>query len=137
MDRYYNIAKFMDKWMCLREQNGNITKYFELRNIQKIGIYGYGLLGKHLIWEIERFNPTAHVEWILDKRADAISITKYAVYKPEEIQIISKPEIIVVSAINDFEEIEAMLSSAVRVPVLSLETIMKDCIKRIQRGESL
>ena len=73
----------------------------------------------------------------MDKRADAISIAKYAVYKPEQIQVISKPDIIVVSAINDFEEIEAMLSSAVRVPVQSLETIIKDCINRMQRREQV
>ena len=41
------------------------------------------------------------------------------------------------SAINDFEEIEAMLSSAVRVPVQSLETIIKDCINRMQRREQV
>ncbi len=137
MDRYYKIAKCMDIWMSLREHGENINQYFKLRNIQKIGIYGYGLLGKHLVWEIENSNNTAHVEWILDKRADAISIAKYAVYKPEQIQVISKPDIIVVSAINDFEEIEAMLSSAVRVPVQSLETIIKDCINRMQRREQV
>lgn len=137
MERYYKIAKCMNMWMYLREQGENINKYFELRNIKKIGIYGYGMLGKHLVWEIENFNNLAHVEWILDRRADTISIEKYAVYKPEKIQIISKPEIIVVSAVNDFEEIEALLSSVVRVPVQSLETIIKDCIKRVQRREQV
>lgn len=132
MDRYHVIAKCMDIWMNLREKNHSINKYFLLRKIQKIGIYGYGILGRHLIWEIEQSGGIVKVEWILDKRADSITTSHYPVYQPDRIADINKPELIVVCAINDFEEIEAFISERIRVPIIALDTIVKECNRKAQ-----
>lgn len=137
MDRYHVIAKCMDIWMNLRENNNSINEYFKLREIQKVGIYGYGILGRHLIWEIEQSGGLINVEWILDKRADSITTLHYPVYQPDRIATIDSPELIVVCAINDFEEIEAFISEQTRVPIISLDSIIKECNRKAQEEHNL
>lgn len=137
MDRYHVIAKCMDIWMNLREKDNSINEYFKLRKLQKVGIYGYGILGRHLIWEIEQSGGLVNVEWILDKRADSITTAQYPVYQPDRILTITNPELIVVCAINDFEEIEADICERTRVPIISLDTIIKECNRKAQEEHNL
>lgn len=135
MDRYHVIAKCMDTWMNLRENDYTVNTYFSQRNIHKIGIYGYGILGRHLIWEIEQSELQAL--WILDKRAGSITTASYPVYLPDAVEEIEQPDVIVVCAVSDFEEIEAFLCERTRVPVVSLETMIKECDWKLQMGFSV
>lgn len=132
MDRYHIIAKYLDYWLDLREKKYSINEYFKVRDIHKVGIYGYGILGRHLIWEIEQSDNIIGIEWILDIRAETITEAKYPVYMPESVETISEVELIVVCAINDFDEIEAYISSRIRTPVISLKEIIEECNGRLQ-----
>jgi len=132
MERYYAIAKCLDIWMNLREKNHSINDYFKVRNIRKVGIYGYGILGKHLFWELEQSDDAICVSWILDQRAERIMNLNCQVLQPEMIEKIEEPDLIVVSAINDFEEIEMFISEKTRVSVLSLESIIIECNMELQ-----
>lgn len=134
MERYKVIAKCMDIWMNLRENDYTVNTYFSQRNIHKIGIYGYGILGRHLIWESEQ--SEAQVAWILDKRAESITTASYPVYLPDAVEQIEAPDIIVVCAINDFEEIEAFLCEKTRVPAVSMETIIRECDRKRMENDA-
>lgn len=132
MDRYHLIAKCMDIWMNLREKNYTINTYFKQKNIHKIGVYGYGILGRHLIWETEQ--SETKVAWILDKRANSITTAYYPVYLPDGVEKIEEPDVIVVCAVNDFAKIEAFICEKTRVPVVSLEYIIRTCDRQLQMG---
>lgn len=132
VDRYHVIAKYMDMWMYLRENGYSVNEFFKLRNIHKVAIYGYGILGRHLIREIEQSDSLIDVEWILDVRAETITNSKHPVYLPESAENLSKAELIVVCAINDFDEVEAFVGSRTRIPIVSFKEILEECNRRSQ-----
>lgn len=131
MNRYKKTAQYLDKWMEFREKGSSVNTWFEIRKLHKIAIYGYGIIGRHLIWELEQSTDNINIVWILDRRADNIDVGKYPVYHPELLGTIELPELIVVCAIHDFDEIEALISSQVRVPVVSFETIFLESERRM------
>lgn len=137
MDRYHTIAKCLDIWMGLREKDYSINKYFEVRNVCKVGIYGYGILGRHLVWEIEQSAGQVKIEWILDRRAEAITAAAHPVYQPEAVDTLAQPDLIVVCAISDFDEIEAYVSARTRSPVVSLKSVIEECNGKAQMEMNL
>lgn len=134
MDKYHKIAKCMDLWMDLREKDYSINNFFLSRNVQKVGIYGYGILGRHLIWELEQSN--IDIMCILDRRAESIKNAHYPLYLPEDIGNIDQPDLIVVCAVNDFDVIEASLCEKTHVSLISMDTILKECYKKMQMEQS-
>lgn len=136
-DKWQMMSLCMDQWMKLREQEVTIANYFEERGIHSVGVYGYGILGRHFVWETERFVGVIGIEWILDRRADTIAVAPYPVYKPETIKTLSEPELIVVCAISSFDEIEAFVSARMRLPVVSLKTIIEECTWKAQMGTNV
>jgi len=122
----------MDMWMDLREKGYSVNEFLKLRNIHRVGIYGYGILGRHLIWEIEQSDSLIDVAWILDVRAETITTSKYPVYLPDSVEKLSKAELIIVCAINDFDEVEAFVSSRTRIPIASFKDIIEECDRRSQ-----
>ena len=129
MDKYHKIAKCMDLWMDLREKDYSINDFFLSRNVQKVGIYGYGILGRHLIWELEQAN--IDIMCILDRRAGTLMTGRYPIYHPEDIGEIDEPDMIIICAIMDFEEIEAFLCRNTRVPVQSIECLITEQKKKM------
>ena len=53
IDRYRSYWQIMDKWICLLEEEKTIAQYFEKRNIETIALYGVGMMGRHLIKQLE------------------------------------------------------------------------------------
>lgn len=114
----------LDKWMRLREQGITITEYCKERNAKLIGIYGYGRLGKHLVWELE--NQNLCIPWIMDRRYDDIHIDNKgcSLLSPDDRVHIQNVDMIIVTAIEDYYDIEARLSRFTNVEVMSLEQLI-------------
>lgn len=51
-NKFETYLNFMDKWMCLRESGVSLKQILHQRNINTVLIYGYGIIGKHLLWEL-------------------------------------------------------------------------------------
>lgn len=133
-DKWQMMSLCMDQWMKLREQEATVMTYFEERGIHSVGVYGYGILGRHFVWEAERSGTLTGIKWILDRRADTIAAASYPVYRPEIMETLSQPDLIVVCAISDFDEIEAFVSARMRLPVVSLKTVIEECNWKAQMG---
>lgn len=136
-DKWKMMSLCMDQWMKLREQKATIMTYFEERSIHSVGVYGYGILGRHFVWEAEQFGGAVGIAWILDRRADIIATAPHPMYQPEAVETLSEPDLIVVCAISDFEEIEAFVSARLRIPVVSLKTIIEECNWKAQMGTTV
>lgn len=93
LDREKHLEKILDKWMKLRENE--ISLFSEYKN-KKIIIYGYGLLGKHLIFDLKMddIEPIC----IIDRNVNVDS--EYTVLSPEEEW--PKADLFVVSATFDY-----------------------------------
>ena len=119
--KFEKIAKCMDMWMQNREKNKSIGCYLNGKNIKKIGIYGYGMLGRHLVYELKE----AGLEdvWIADRR-DNISQDFYSFINLAKGDSIPQTELVIVTALGNMEEIENMLRYKVDCPIVSLDEIV-------------
>lgn len=122
-ERYKKIAHCFDLWMTEREHNNYIGRYLEIKNVKRLGIYGYGMLGRHLLHEL-RQSPI-EIAWITDKRGDNISCG-FPVFTPDKMENLSVADIIIVTAISDFPEIEKMFCEKGEYPVVSLLEIIEE-----------
>lgn len=119
--KYERIAKCMDLWMQNREEGKNIAHYLKSKRINRIGVYGYGILGRHLVFELK----AAGIEnvWIADRR-ECIDQKFYTFVNFAEEDHIPETELIIVTAIGNMEEIEGVLRNRVNCPIVSLEEII-------------
>lgn len=56
IERYRSYWQIMDKWICLLEEGKTIAQYLEKKNIKTIALYGVGMMGRHLIKQLEHSN---------------------------------------------------------------------------------
>lgn len=100
--------------------NDTVKEQLKNNNIKSIAIYGYGKLGKHLLKYCRE--KAVDVKYIIDSAktgtADGIPIIN-----PDDIIGIDKADAVIVTPIQDFEDIKKMLESKCS-KVISLEEIV-------------
>lgn len=119
-DRNWSTCK---RWILLEEKNRNVAEWFQKYNVSNIGIYGLGYLGKHLLHELERSDR--HIVFIIDKN-EKISHKDIPVF--HSVNQLPEVEMIVVTAVTYYEEIERELKQATLAQIVSLDTILADLI---------
>lgn len=102
---YRDMAfRCLNKWMCNREDEKHIGDYLNYKGINTIGIYGHGLMGKHLLAELK--NSNIEILWIMDQRDLDIP---YKTVHIEDAKEIEMPDLIIVTPIKGYEEIDFQL----------------------------
>lgn len=118
-DKHMALFLMMNQWVKVKQEGKNLSSYFDENGYKKIAIYGMSYAGETLIDELKDTN--IEIAYGIDKRADLL----YA-----DIDIVSiddledDVDVIVVTAITFFDEIESVLSSKVDCPIVSLEDIL-------------
>lgn len=113
---YFNL---MERWLTLHEEGRRIPQILKERGFSAVGIYGLGKIGKHVVWELENSNITT--VFVVD-RSMAGFYGKIPVKRIDEE--FPKVDVVIVTAVYDFDEIEKMLTVKVQCPVISLEEIL-------------
>lgn len=108
-----------DQWLRIRQEGKTLVEFFERYNYKTVAIYGMKELGERLYDELEGTGIT--VKYIIDKNADTIYADVDVVTPDDELEPV---DVIVVTAIYYFDEIEMMLSEKVDYPVASLEDVL-------------
>lgn len=118
IDKFVGYFNILDAWMSLKEQNIALSEYFEECGYEKIAIYGWGKMGKHLYEELK--DSKVEVVYAIDR--NAIGNTDLKVYNIND----SLPEVdaVIVSATFDFDAIYDELSEKVYCPIISLEEVV-------------
>lgn len=106
MYKYQKYMHYFDKWMNNREHDLWIPDYFSKKGSPSIAIYGCGMLGRHLIWELEKMKYP--ISWIMDK-GDSSSTVCSKTIGINEVANAPKVDLIIVTAMADYEEIEKFL----------------------------
>ena len=122
-ERFKVIARCFDKWMTENENNNFIREFLQKRNLKRVGVYGYGMLGRHLVFELHKSD--VRIEWVMDKQGDAISCG-FPVLKPDSIGSVSEVDIIIVTAVADADEVEELICEKVDYPVISLLDVVEE-----------
>lgn len=117
--KVHELYMAFDQWLRIRQEGKTLVEYFERNNYKTVAIYGMKELGERLYDELAGSGIT--VKYIIDKNADTIYADVDVVTPDDELEPV---DVIVVTAIYYFDEIETMLSEKVDYPVVSLEDVL-------------
>lgn len=116
MTEFYRL---LIEWLRIKQEGKSLMSFFVQNGYKTVAIYGMKELGERLYDELK--DSEIEVKYIIDKNADAI-YADVDVVDPEDT--LEDVDVIVVTAIHYFDEIEETLAAKVDCPVLSLEDIV-------------
>lgn len=120
-DKHLQLFKMMTQWVKVKQDGKNLSTYFKENGYKKIAIYGMSFAGETLLDELKNSGIT--VAYGIDKNADAL-YTDVNIVTTDEV--LEEVDVVVVTAITFFDEIEEMLAEKMDCPIISLEDILYD-----------
>lgn len=118
-DKHLALFLMMDQWVKVKQEGKKLSTYFNERGYREIAIYGMSYAGKTLVDELEGSN--IKIKYGIDKKADNIFADFKVITPDEELENV---DVVVVTAIQFFDEIEEKLNKKLKCPVISLENIL-------------
>lgn len=117
--RYEKYWRILDRWLYLKEKNIRLGEILEKRNIHSAAVYGMGMLGKHLLTELE--SSSVQVCYGIDVRSDKIK-ADIPVYSLDDR--LPKVDAIIVTVPYAFDQIKDKLGIKTKYKILSLEELI-------------
>jgi len=113
------IMKMFNQWLILKQEEKSIVSYFKENGFNKIAIYGMSYAGERLLADLK--NTDIEVAYAIDRNAEHIFSEVEIVTLEDSLQDV---DVVVVTAIYNFDEIEEKLSNLMDCPIVSLEDII-------------
>ena len=117
--KLHELYMAFNRWIQLKQDGISLAEYFHDQHYKTVAIYGMKELGERLYDELT--NSNISVAYVIDKNADSIYADVNVVTPDSELDTV---DVIVVTAIYYFDEIEEMLSKKVSCPIVSLKDIL-------------
>lgn len=118
-DKYLSLFLMMNQWVKVKQEGKNLISYFEKNRYQEIAIYGMSYAGRTLANEL--IHSTIKIKYGIDQNAD-IDFEGFDIISPEDVP--EPVDVIVVTPITFFAEIEERLGKKINCPIVSLEDIL-------------
>lgn len=118
-NKHLILYQMMNRWVQVKQEGKNLVTYFEKNEYKKIAIYGMSYAGEALINELK--GTTVHVVYGIDQNANGICAQVDVFTINDRLPSV---DVVVVTAITFFEEIERSLQGKVNCPILSLDDIL-------------
>lgn len=120
-ERYRCYWIVLHQWMLLRENGISIGEYLYQKGIRKVAIYGMGMLGLHLVKELE--NSPLEILCGIDRAAEELHQTFPLVTPGEPI---GEVDAIIVTPVYAFDEIYTILQTKYHSKILSLMELVNN-----------
>lgn len=117
--KVHELYMVFNRWLQIRQEGKNLAEYFYKKNYKTVAIYGMKELGERLYDELT--SADIAVPYVIDKNADSIFADVDVVIPDDKLKPV---DVIVVTAITYFDEIEKILSKKIDCPIVSLEDIL-------------
>ena len=117
--KLHDLYMAFDQWLLIRQEGKTLVEYFTRNGYKTVAVYGMKELGERLCDELKGSDVT--VGYAIDKNADSIYTEQNVVTPDDELM---KVDVIVVTAITYFDEIQEMLCEKVDCPIVSLKDIL-------------
>lgn len=117
--KLYELYMAFDQWIRIRQEGKTLVDYFAKNGYRTVAVYGMKELGERLCDELKGSDIV--VSYAIDKNADSIYASVDVVTPDEELEPV---DVIVVTAITYFNEIEEILCKKIECPIISLEDIL-------------
>lgn len=118
-DKHLRLFKTMNQWLHIRQEGKSLEDYFRRNGYKKVIIYGMHYAGERLVEELKDTDIT--IVCGIDKNAQSIFEGIAVITKEDEIP---DADVIVVTAISYYDEIEEELKHKIDFPIVSLEDIL-------------
>lgn len=109
----------LNVWLNIKISNHSVADYFKKYNYNRIVIYGAGYLGELLFRDLT--NDGVDILYFIDKNADDI-FSDLPVYKIKDN--LPDADVVVVTPINYFDEINVDLNAVFDIPIVALDQII-------------
>lgn len=121
LDKYRLIANCLDKWLALKERGINPASYLRQYNYSIVAVYGFGILGRHLLYDLEK--EEIEIAYIIDRRVEL----KHPYIEIKGIDSsLENVDVVVVTAISEFDEIFDLLKTRISCPILSIQELIDE-----------
>jgi Glycosyltransferases, probably involved in cell wall biogenesis len=116
--------QILEMWMVLRDREVTVNEFFHNMGIERIAIYGGGILGKHLYYELRETDVA--VVCFMDKNTKADIPGTKTVIPGEQIEQV---DAIIITPIMEYEKIREDLRKQYDFEMMSIETVIynADC----------
>lgn len=104
-----------------KEKNLSVEDYLMKNRYKNIAIYGLGMLGKHLVRELE--NTEVQIKYGIDENADSLMMSIPIV--TADVEKYNEIDLIIVTVVYDFDEIKKKLVKQTDVEIISLLELLK------------
>ena len=111
-------------WMKLKSEGKSLQNYFTDNDMNKVAIYGFGILGQRLYDDLKTLD--VEVAYIVDRNAAQIQIDGLKVVTLEEE--LGEVDAIIITPIQYFMEIERELETKLSSEIISIEDIVSYCV---------
>ncbi len=118
-DKHLELFLMMDQWVKVKQEGKNLSSYFGKNGYKRIAIYGMSYAGETLVEELK--GTDVEILYGIDKKSDSMYADMDIVSADD---VLKEVDVIVVTAITYFNEIEEKLRKKVNCPIVSLEDIL-------------
>lgn len=121
LDRNSLIAGCLDSWMTLKEKGINPAEYLKRYKYNTIAVYGMGILGRHLLYDLEQAG--INIAYIIDRRVEL----KHPRLEIKSVEDVSDDvDAVVVTAIAEFDDIYEVLRRRINSAILSIAELLNE-----------
>ncbi|MCM1425821.1 MAG: hypothetical protein NC118_04385 [Eubacterium sp.] len=118
-DKFRCFYHLLTQWLALKQDGKNLKEYFEINEYKTVAVYGMKELGERLVEELKDSGIT--IRYVVDKDINRI-VTDLPKYTPDDA--LEKVDVMVVTAVYYYQDIEEKMSEKVDFPIISLEDVV-------------
>lgn len=118
-DKHLELFLMMNQWVKVKQEGKSLVSYFETNGYKRIAVYGMSHVGETFVDELR--GTGIEVAYGIDQNADFIYADIDIMTMEDSLDSV---DVIVVTAITFFDEIEEKLSEKVECPIISLEDVL-------------
>lgn len=120
-DKYRKNMRCLDKWLSNREKGKKIADFLNTYQVYRVGIYGYGILGKHLVRELQ--GQGFPISWVIDRSFSGDDVCCNLV-RPDDSDKLEDVDLAIITSLTDVEEMENILLKFVTGRIISIEELI-------------
>lgn len=121
MLRYESYWRTLHHWMLMKEKGIALSTYLITKGYKNVAIYGLGMLGKHLVVELQKSEIC--IAYGIDENAE--NLTMQFPIVPARKARYDSVDLIIVTVVYDYETIEARLKKKTNAKIISLLDLLK------------
>lgn len=115
------IIQMLDQFLTIKQSGLCLECYFKENGFKSVAIYGMGYLGKRLFDELK--NTEIKVTYAIDKKISNIDCDVEVLTLDKTLPSV---DVVIVTPVFYFLEIEKELDSYVNCPIISLEDVLDE-----------